>query len=134
MRLAKCPHEGCGDKRVMTEGLPPQRNKWRVKCPKCGAAWPRKPTKEAAIIAANVGCWCPIGEYDFEKVVCGEEVDEHHWPTAIDPHPTVLVRGEDGVIYALRYRWWLKDWVDHDDIIADEDDNWITEFMEVSNG
>jgi hypothetical protein len=108
-QLAKCPH--CGSERSICHS--PRLVFW-AGCQKCASSWPEKPTREEAIIAANVGCWQNIDQYDFKA----------------EEHECVLVRDPGTPLAIANYRPEKKLWVFDSGWEAKSD--WITEFMRIA--
>jgi len=78
-QLAKCPHCG-GERHIAPKVLwDDPEDRFYSLCEECNARGPEKPTKEEAIIAANVGCWLPIGEHDGGKEPVDLWVSDGHF-------------------------------------------------------
>jgi len=77
LNLAKCPH--CDGHRVLRSVCYGEGHFVKGDCPHCHSCWPFKPTEEEAIIAANVGCWLPIGEHDGGKEPVDLWVSDGHF-------------------------------------------------------
>ena len=120
LNLAKCPH--CDGHRVLRSVCYGEGHFVKGDCPHCHSCWPFKFADEAAVAAANMGCWQGIGEYDLDQPMS---------ENFIGVHELVLVRGIDIPPTIRSFHPESEEWVDEN---GDSDDgDWITEFMMIPN-